>query len=324
MRSDRRPVGKLAIRSNPPNLAFMSSLACNLGVHSITPLLGLNIEAEKLPLFQDLPFFAFLTNSIFVALIVLTVLLVVAVKATTNMKLIPHAWQNFFEFVVEFLYNQVEGIVGKKVAPQAFPLLATTFLFILIANWMGLFPGVGTAGWEILEEGQVAAGPATVNHVDIPLIRPATADLNMTLGIAVTFMLLWFFITMKETGPWGFIKHTFFPPEGIKGAMWAGLLIIFMFVGVIEIISIVFRPVSLSLRLFGNLFAGENLLHVMGDLGNIMGFPPVLQFISSVLFPLPFYFLEILVGLLQAIVFTLLCAVYIKLSTAHSDHGEHH
>jgi len=314
MRGDWKVKREIHPSVRPTNLAFMQSLACNFGDLSISPLLGLAIEAEKLPVFQDLPVGAFLTNSIFVAALITIFLVTLATKATTKMTLIPHGTQNFFEFIVEFLYNQTESIVGKKVAPMAFPLLATTFIFILVSNWAGLFPGVGTIGWG------EHTGPLTVDHVEIGLIRPATADLNMTLGIAAAFMVLWLFLTVKEAGVWGFIKHTFFPPEGIKGGMWFGLLFIFMFVGVIEIISIAFRPVSLSLRLFGNLFAGENLLHVMGDLGKMLGFPDWVSFITSVLFPLPFYFLEILVGLLQAVVFTLLCAVYIKLSTAHADH----
>ncbi len=293
----------------------MHGLACNSGVFPLSPLLGLAIEAEKLPFADDLPFVNFLTNSIFVALIVTVVLMVLAIRATTKMQLIPHGAQNFFEAIEEFLYTQVEMIVGKKVAPTAFPLLATTFLFILVANWMALFPFVGTLGW-----GKPTDAPFTVEYVEVGLIRPATADLNMTLGIALTFMMLWLFLTVRETGVWGFFKHTFLPPGGLGPVMWLGLLLVFIFVGMIEMISIAFRPVSLSLRLFGNVFAGENLLHVMGDLGRIMNFNPTLTFISGVVFPLPFYFLEILIGLLQSVVFTLLCAVYIKLSTAHDDH----
>ena len=89
----------------------------------------------------------FITNSVLVALIVLGIVLWVGKKATTNMTLVPHWWQNFFEFIVEFLYAQVESVAGKKMAPKAFPLLGTLFVFILISNWFGLLPGVGTIGW---------------------------------------------------------------------------------------------------------------------------------------------------------------------------------
>ena len=97
---------------------------------------------------ENIPTSEWITNSIFVAVVVTVVVLAFAIRATTKMKLVPSGVQNFVEFVVEFLYNQVEGIVGKKVAPKAFPLLATMFLFILVANWSGLIPGVGTMGWN--------------------------------------------------------------------------------------------------------------------------------------------------------------------------------
>ena len=122
---------------------------------------------------------------------------------------------------------------------------------------------------------------------------------------------------MTELGPWGFIKHTFAPKGGLTGALGALLVPIFLFVGVIEIISIAFRPVSLSLRLYGNVYAGESLLHAMSALGDKWG--PIGSFISSIVLPLPFYFMELLVGVLQAMVFSLLCAVYIQLSTTHDD-----
>ncbi len=249
----------------------------------------------------------FITNSIVVALVVLGILLWVSRKATTGMTLVPHKWQNFFESVVELLYGKVEDIVGKKVAPRAFPLLATLFIFILVANYFGLLPGVGTIGWGD------GAGFLSVGHVEKPLLRPPTADLNMTFGLAACFMLVWVFLTVKEVGVWGFIVHTFGPKGGLKGIMGMLVALVFMFVGVIELMSILFRPITLAFRLFGNIYAGEKVLHTMAEMGG---------FIGSVLAPLPFYFLELLVGLLQAMVFTLLCAVYIQLSTTHDDHGE--
>lgn len=272
---------------------------------SMRPILAVAIEAEKLP------FGAFLTNSIFVAAVVTIVIMFFAVKATTKMTLVPHQAQNMFEFVVEFLYNQVEGIVGKHIAPKAFPLLATIFLFVLVSNWFGLVPFVGTMGWGHGE------GFLTVDHVTTPLLRPATADLNMTLGIALCFMVVWAWLTFRELGFIGFIKHTF-APKGVSGYLAIALAPIFIFVGIIELVSIAFRPVSLSLRLFGNLFAGESLLHTMLTLGD--GLPIWAAFLCSVAFPLPFYFLELLVGLLQAMVYSLLCAVYIQLSTSHEEH----
>lgn len=267
---------------------------------------------------------AWLTNSMFVAVVVAFLIIYATRRATARMQLIPGGFQNGFEAVVEFLYNQVEAIVGPKVAPRAFPLLATFFLFILISNWMALVPGIGTVGFLSAEGGYATkTGFLTLYpEPDVPILRPATADLNMTLGLAATFMILWLYVTLKEMGLWGFMHHMFGPKGGLKGLMGKILIPMFLFVGVIELISIAFRPASLSLRLFGNVFAGETLLHEMAVLGQGLG--AIGGFITSVLFPLPFYFFELLIGLLQATVFALLCAVYIQLSTTHDDHGDDH
>jgi F-type H+-transporting ATPase subunit a len=178
---------------------------------------------------------------------------------------------------------------------------------------------VGTIGFG------ESTGPLTVHEVHDPLLRPPTADLNATLALSVSAFLVWFYLTIKELGFWGFIMHTFGPKGGLKGIMGFVVGLVFLFVGVIEIVSIILRPMTLSVRLYGNIFAGESVLHTLGGLLDKMGAP--WDFIGGVLFPFPFYFMELLVGLLQAIVFTLLCSVYIQLSTTHDDHGheeEHH
>jgi F-type H+-transporting ATPase subunit a len=228
------------------------------------------------------------------------------------MSLVPHKAQNAFEFVVEFLYNRVEAIVGPKQAARAFPLLGTLFIYILVSNWFGLIPGVGTIGWG---EG---TGAMSLKEVHEPLLRPPTADLNATLGLALSAFLVWLYLTIREIGVWGFLVHTFGPKGGLKGIMGFIVAVVFLFVGVIEVVSILFRPVTLSVRLYGNIYAGESVIHAMSGLLEKAGHP--WDFIGSILLPFPFYFMEILVGLLQAIVFTLLCTVYIQLSTAHEDH----
>ncbi|TDU64597.1 F-type H+-transporting ATPase subunit a [Prosthecobacter fusiformis] len=261
-------------------------------------------------------FWHFVTNSCFVAAIVTGIIIWMANKATSKMTLIPHPWQNFFESIIEAVYNQVEAIVGPKQAPRAFPLLATLFIFILVSNYFGLLPGVGTIGWGH------GHGMFSLDHITAPLLRPATADLNMTLGMALCFMLIWLYLTIRELGVWGFIKHTFGPKGGAKGLMGVFIALVFLLVGAIEIVSIMFRPGSLSLRLFGNIYAGETLLHTMMTLGDMFGLGSVGKFIIATIAPIPFYFMELLVGLLQAAVFTLLCAVYIQLSTTHDEHHD--
>ncbi|MAB61401.1 MAG: ATP synthase F0 subunit A [Verrucomicrobiales bacterium] len=275
-------------------------------LESIVPnVLAVSMSAQNLV--EGLPWF---TNSTLVAIVVLAIVLISFRKATKNMQLVPSGFQNLFEALIELLYDNVEQIVGPKVAKQCFHLILTIFVYVLISNWFGLLPGVGTIG-----------GVDSEGHVIQPLIRPATADLNMTLGIALSFMILWIFLTIKEAGVIGFLKHTFCPPGGIIGFMKYALIPIFMFVGVIEVVSIALRPVSLSLRLFGNVFAGETLLHKMGSLvqtGNDW-----IDALCSILIPLPFYFMELLVGALQAMVFALLCTIYIQLSTAHDEEEGH-
>jgi F-type H+-transporting ATPase subunit a len=232
------------------------------------------------------------------------------------MELIPRGTQNLFEALVEGLYETLEGIVGKHMIARTFPLLATIFIYILTANWFGLLPGVGTIGFG------EKSGPLALSEVTHPLLRPASADLNMTLAIAALFMCMWIYWTFTVTGPIQFLKHTFGPKGGLTGILKLILIPIFIFVGLIEMISIGFRLVSLSMRLYGNIFAGENLLHAMSTLGDKLPLP--IAYLSSIILPLPFYFLELLVGLIQAFVFMLLCAVYIQLSTTHEEEETAH
>jgi F-type H+-transporting ATPase subunit a len=274
---------------------------------------GVSMTAQSI--FESVASLRWFTNSIFVTMIVTVFIVVLARRATRRMQLVPTGGQNAFESIIEGLYDTFEGIVGKHMIRHVFSLLATLFIFILAANWFGLLPGVGTIGWG------PKSGPLSISHVDHALLRATTADLNMTLAMAALFMVLWLYWSIREVGAGGFLFHIFGPKGGLKGALAIILLPIFLFVGVIEIVSIAFRPVSLSLRLFGNIYAGESLLHAMGSLGDSL--PSPFSYILSVILPLPFYFLELLVGLLQALVFTLLCSVYIQLSTSHDDEESH-
>jgi F-type H+-transporting ATPase subunit a len=259
-------------------------------------------------------FLDWLSNSIFVSAIVSLLIIWFARKATRQMSVVPGPAQNFFEAVVQSLYETIEGIVGHHMVARVFSLLATLFIFIIVANWFALLPGVGSIGW----------GHASAQGFEVtaPLLRPTTADLNMTLAMATVFMVFWLYWSLSEVGVKNFLNHIFGVKGGLTGIMAVVLIPVFLFVGVIEVVSIAFRPVSLSLRLFGNVFAGENLLTTMITLGKNLGLPEWVAYPMSIVIPVPFYFLELLVGLLQAAVFMLLCAVYIQLSTSH-DEEEH-
>ncbi|MFM8365499.1 MAG: F0F1 ATP synthase subunit A [Verrucomicrobiota bacterium] len=256
-----------------------------------------------------------LSNSVFVCVFVALFIIWFARKATKNMTVVPGPTQNFFEAIVQGLYDTIEGIVGHHMVARVFSLLATLFIFIIVSNWFALLPGVGSIGW----------GEETAKGFEVitPLLRPTTADLNMTLAMATVFMIFWLYWSISEVGIKNFLNHLFGVKGGLTGIMATVLIPVFLFVGIIEVISIAFRPVSLSLRLFGNIFAGENLLTTMITLGKSLGLPEWVAYPMSVIVPVPFYGLELLVGLLQATVFMLLCAVYIQLSTSHDEEEGH-
>ncbi len=282
------------------------------------------LNAEQTPALDSMGWFGHIfTNSLIVAAIVAIIVLVFARRATAKMELVPKSGgsQNLFEAVIEALYDMLEGIVGRHMVAKVFPLLATLFLFILVSNWFGLLPGVGTVGF-----GSHRGPFLSLPEVENPLLRPANADLNLTLGMALVFTVFWTIWSFQELGVGGFFSHIFGPKGEVSGILKYPLIGIFVFVGVIEVISIAFRPVSLSLRLFGNIYAGENLMHTMSDLGETMHMPTAIAFLMKIIVPIPFYFLELLVGVVQALVFTLLCAVYIKLTTSHEEgaHGDAH
>ena len=266
-------------------------------------------------------FTGWLTNSILVSIFISGFVIWLCRAATSRMLIVPSPLQNAFEMVVEALYDMLESIVGRHMIARTFSLLATFFIFILAANWFGLLPGVGSVGWG--EPGEKLGAFHSLPHVATPLLRPTTADLNMTLAMALVFMCFWLYWTLTEVGLKNFVVHLFGVKGGATGVMAVFLFFIFIFVGAMEVISILIRPVSLSLRLYGNVFAGENLLSSMITLGNDLHMPQWLSYVASVTLPVPFYFLELLVGILQAFVFTLLCAVYLQLSTTHDEEEEH-
>ena len=244
-----------------------------------------------------------ITNSMVVTILVTLGIVFFAQMVSRNVQAIPSGLQNFAEWMVESMYNVLEEILGDKLVKKTFWFFGSIFFFILFTNWFGLLPGVGTIGWKVTG--------ADGSHEFQPWLRGGNADLNMTSAMALLFFFLWVVWALQANGPIGFLKHIFAPGADGKGFMKWFMVAIFLFVGVLETLSILFRPVSLSFRLFGNIFAGENVLESM------MNLVPWLSW----LIPLPFYFLELLVGLVQALVFMLLTAVFTLLICSHEEHG---
>jgi F-type H+-transporting ATPase subunit a len=233
-----------------------------------------------------------ITNSMLVSWMAALGLIIFAQLATRKMEQVPRGAQNFLEWLVESLYGFLEGILGPHLVKRTFWFFATVFIFILCANWVGLIPGVGAIGW----------GHATPHGFQInrPLFRGANADVNMTMAMALIFFACWIYWALRELGPIGFLKEQFAPKGESAGLLKIVMTVVFFAVGCLEVISILFRPVSLSFRLYGNTFAGENMLETMAHLVPGLGW----------LLPVPFYFLELLVGVIQALVFMLLTAVF--------------
>jgi F-type H+-transporting ATPase subunit a len=275
--------------------AFAAEAAPAQSEHEAVPL-------KPTPLFQIGKFV--ITNSMLVTWIVAAGIIVFAQVATRRIKPIPNGIQNFWEWLVEGLHNFLEGIIGRQLVSKTFWFFATIFIFILFVNWFGLIPGVGTIGWGHHD-------PTTgVFHVDRPLLRGGNADLNMTTAMAAIFFVLWLIWAIQAQGVGGFLKHLFAPKGETTGILKLLMAVIFFMVGWLEVVSILFRPISLSFRLFGNIYAGESILEAMSTM---------IPWLSWLL-PIPFYFMEIVVGIVQALVFMLLTAVFTMLIAQH-DHG---
>lgn len=293
------------------------------------------------PIFSDGP--AWLTNSVVTTVIVDVVLLLLALITRFSLKEVPSGLQNMMEAVVEALYGLAESVSGKN-ASKFFPWVATIFLFVIISNWSGLIPGVGSIGFfhpvesHGTEEapategeghgyridGQLAmaggsiilaspqreqAAPAAAESEHgkfVPLFRAPSADLNVTFALAIATMVMVQIWGFRYLGGSYFRKFwNFSGPNGfMKG--------INGFVGILELISEFARIIAFGFRLFGNIFAGEIVLATMA-------------FLVAFLLPVPFYALEVFVGFVQALVFMMLALVFFQMATiSHGGHDEHH
>ena len=226
------------------------------------------------------------TNSLLYTILVDAFILTGSFFIARNIKLVPSFFQNGTEMVIATFYEMTESISGKK-ASLIFPYFMGFFVFILISNWGALLPGMSSIGF--FEHGE--------HHKLIPLLRGATSDINVTLGLALISVVATHILSIRTLGFSEYIsKFISFNP-------------INLFIGGLEIISEITKVISLSFRLFGNIFAGEIVLSTVSSL-------------FAFVFPLPFMFLEIVVGLVQALVFAMLTMAFMAILT--TSHNESH
>ncbi|MFH0890473.1 MAG: F0F1 ATP synthase subunit A [Candidatus Liptonbacteria bacterium] len=240
---------------------------------------GIHISLKAEPIFH-IGSYA-ITNALILATLILVLFSAIAISARKRLKLVPGGLQNLFEAFMEFILDMMDSVLGDRHKSEKYlPLIATIFLFVMFSNWFGLLPGVGSIMFY---------GAETV-----PLLRAPSADLNFTLALAVITVL-----TVNLFGAFA-----------IGAFRYAGKFFNFrdpigFFVGIIELVSEGARMISFSFRLFGNIFAGEVLLTIVA-------------FLTPYLVPLPFLFLEVFVGAVQALIFSMLALVFIAI--AITDH----
>jgi F-type H+-transporting ATPase subunit a len=226
-----------------------------------------------------------ITNSLLLTLVASLVLIVFSFLVTRKISIIPGKLQGAVEMGVESFLGLMESTLGSmEKAEKYFPLIATIFIFILTSNLLGILPGVGSLMYEH-------------GGKEVPLFRSPAADLNFTLAFAVISVILTNIIGMASVGAFKHLSKFFNFKDPIS-----------FFIGILELISEIAKIISLSFRLFGNVFAGEVLL-------------TIIFFLSPYFVPLPFLFLEIFVGAIQAFIFAMITLVSISLHTAIHDEG---
>ncbi len=247
------------------------------------------------------------TNSLITSWFAVLVILVLSVAIRIKLKKIPGKLQHIFEIILDGALSLVDQVTNnRKISEKIFPLVFTLFVFILVNNWLGLLPILGSFGF-VMNEG--------AHSVFVPFLRSGTADINTTLALSIVFVLGANVFGIFTIGLWKtFNKYVNLKALGsIFTKVWKDPVVLLVapinfFVGLLELIGEMAKVASLSFRLFGNIFAGEVLLVSMGA-------------IFAFVVPGPFLFLEIFIGLIQALIFALLATVYFTI--AAQDHSEH-
>ncbi|MBI2640512.1 MAG: F0F1 ATP synthase subunit A [Candidatus Sungbacteria bacterium] len=247
----------------------------------------IEIGAEKLFEIFGLP----VTNTLLMSWIVIGILLIASLFIFRRMSIVPSFLQNILEFFVEGFLKVLEGVFGtREKSEKYFPIVATIFLFVLISNWLGILPGVGSLGFFSAEGGSASGG----ERIFVPFFRSSASDLNFTLALAIVAVVLVHILGVAAIGAGKHISKFFTFKSPID-----------FFVGILEFISEIAKMISFSFRLFGNVFAGEVLLVITA-------------FLVPYLIPVPFLMLEIFVGFIQALVFAMLTTVFISIAISHN------
>lgn len=224
------------------------------------------------------------TNTLLMSWIAILVLVAVAAFVGPKLKRIPGRTQVLFETIFGFLLSYMEETLeNKTLARRLLPLIATLFLFILVGNWLGLIPGIGSIG--------LVSHHGAEEHF-VSLFHPMSTDLNVTLALA---LIAFFSIEVLGVLSVGLLKY------GGKFVNFKSFLGFFL--GIIELFSELARLVSFSFRLFGNMFAGKTLILV------VMFFVPLIV-------PVPLMLYEVLVGFIQAAIFAMLTLFFVKVAIA--------
>ncbi len=247
-----------------------------------------------------------ITNSLLNSWIVVFLVIIISLTVRSRIKQIPRGIQNVLEMAVEGFLDIFDSVTGsREKSLKFFPFVFSFFILILLNNWLGLLPGIGSVGNIVLENG---------HEVFVPYFRGGTADLNTTLALAIIGVVASHIFGVMALGVWRYlnkfinIKAFLEIPKKIRKDPTVLIVNpIKAFVGLIEIIGEIAKVASLSFRLFGNIFAGEVLLASMAA---ILAFG----------LPIPFMFLEIIVGLIQALIFSMLILAYLTMNTAAEEH----
>ncbi len=314
-------------------------------VLSLLPIPGVALPEISIPAEPVFDLFGFtITNTLLASWLTMILLIVGSWLITRNMEMVPGRWQSALEMVIEGFYNLVEGAAGPKWARKFFPIVMTIFLFVVVSNWLGITPLYG--GWGVLhhsdhgnpvewvnedhtlgiwkpapaEEAEAAGGEHGEGeelYALAPMFRSAATDMNVTLALAIVSVLLTQYFGLQALGIGYFGKFIAvkrvvqaFTKSGLGCAGRIGRFfmgIIDIFIGLVETVSEIGKVISFSFRLFGNIFAGEVLLGVMG-------------FLIPYLVSLPFFGLELFVGFVQALVFMMLTVAFFVVGV--SSHGE--